>query len=330
MRIFSIFFALWFVLTLSPRAVLATPGVLTIYAGSYFASQWGPGPQIKAAFETQCDCTVEIIAAEGGLARLQLEGEASPADVIMNIPIHQITQAKASGLLKAHELMIGNLALPIDWRDRVFVPWDWSYLAFVYDRTVIENPPTSLRSLIEDDHEFSFVFPDPNFSTTGMDLLAWIQAVYPGDQATRAWQQLRPKVRTVTKGWSEAYGMFTNGEVPMVVSYSTSPAYHLIADESDRYAAAAFSEGHYVTLEVAARTTQSDDPALAHDFLAFILTPAFQEIIPTANWSYPVIDVPLPAAFDQLIAPTRSLYVPPDQLAREKQAWLMRWRQAMD
>ena len=36
---------------------------------------------------------------------------------------------------------------------------------------------------------------------------------------------------TVTKGWSEAYGLFLEGEADMVLSYTTSPAYHLIAEE---------------------------------------------------------------------------------------------------
>jgi ABC-type thiamine transport system substrate-binding protein len=32
-----------------------------------------------------------------------------------------------------------------------------------------------------------------------------------------------PKTVTVTKGWSEAYGMFLDGEADMVLSYTTSP-----------------------------------------------------------------------------------------------------------
>jgi thiamine transport system substrate-binding protein len=38
----------------------------------------------------------------------------------------------------------------------------------------------------------------------------------------------------------------------MVLSYTTSPAYHLIAEEDPTKAAAAFAEGHYMQIEVAA------------------------------------------------------------------------------
>jgi thiamine transport system substrate-binding protein len=42
---------------------------------------------------------------------------------------------------------------------------------------------------------------------------------------------------TVTPGWSEAYGLFLEGEADMVLSYTTSPAYHLIAEDDDTKAA---------------------------------------------------------------------------------------------
>ena len=30
--------------------------VLNVYTYDSFASKWGPGPKIKAAFESRCDC----------------------------------------------------------------------------------------------------------------------------------------------------------------------------------------------------------------------------------------------------------------------------------
>src|SRR3546814_16686739 len=78
----------------------------------------------------------------------------------------------------------------------------------------------------------------------------------------------------------------------MVLSYSTSPAYHMIAEDEDRYQAAGFAEGHYMQVEVAAMTKSTDDPELARQFLRFMLTPGFQSAIPTAQWMYPVIDLP--------------------------------------
>jgi ABC-type thiamine transport system, periplasmic component len=57
-----------------------------------------------------------------------------------------------------------------------------------------------------------------------------MQKVY-GDKAPEAWQKLAAKTVTVTKGWSEAYGLFLKGESDLVLSYTTSPAYHIIAEK---------------------------------------------------------------------------------------------------
>ncbi len=63
------------------------------------------------------------------------------------------------------------------------------------------------------------------------------------DKAIDYWRELQPKILTVTKGWSEAYALFLDGEADMVLSYTTSPAYHLIAEENDHYDATVFAEG---------------------------------------------------------------------------------------
>lgn len=91
-----------------------------------------------------------------------------------------------------------------------------------------------------------------------------MQKVY-GDQAPEAWQKLAAKTVTVTKGWSEAYGLFLKGESDLVLSYTTSPAYHMIEEKKDNYAAASFAEGHYLQVEVAARTAASKQPELAEN-----------------------------------------------------------------
>jgi hypothetical protein len=81
------------------------------------------------------------------------------------------------------------------------------------------------------------IYEDPRTSTPGLGLLLWMQKVY-GDKAPEAWQKLAAKTVTVTKGWSEAYGLFLKGESDLVLSYTTSPAYHIIEEKKDNYAAA--------------------------------------------------------------------------------------------
>jgi len=135
----------------------------------------------------------------------------------------------------------------------------------------------------------------------------------------------------VTPGWSEAYGLFTAGEASMVLSYTTSPAYHAIADGSTRYKAASFSEGHYLQVEVAARTAKGAQNPLAAQFLDFMTTPAFQDAIPETNWMFPAAPTsgPLNPAFDDLVKPEMTLTLDPQEIAENRRAWVDEWLAVM-
>ena len=45
--------------------------------------------------------------------------------------------------------------------------------------------------------------------------------------------------------------MFLENEADMVLSYTTSPAYHLMYEDTSKYKAANFLEGHYIQIEIA-------------------------------------------------------------------------------
>ena len=117
----------------------------------------------------------------------------------------------------------------------------------------------------------------------------------------------------------------------MVLSYTTSPAYHTIAEETERYQAAAFSEGHYVQIEVAGMTKAADDPALAKAFLTFMTGPDFQSIIPETNWMMPAGATrdPLPEAFDRLVKPEKTFLMSPEEVEANRKAWIDEWLAAM-
>ncbi len=117
--------------------------------------------------------------------------------------------------------------------------------------------------------------------------------------------------------------MFLEGEADMVLSYTTSPAYHMIVEEKSQYKAAAFAEGHGMQVEVAARLKNAPNPDLADQFMAFILEPGFQSVIPTGNWMYPVtlLAEGLPGEFDQLALPVQALYIDAAEVAQNKKQW---------
>ena len=164
------------------------------------------------------------------------------------------------------------------------------------------NPPKSLDELVEFRKDGpAIVIEDPRTSTPGLGLLVWMRSVF-GDGAADAWKKLAPKIVTVTPGWTEAYGMFLKGEADMVLSYTTSPAYHLAVENDPNYDSAIFSEGHYLEIEVAGMTKSTDQPELAREFLKFMVSEPFQSAIPEGNWMYPAKTpaAGLPASFQGL------------------------------
>jgi len=156
-----------------------------------------------------------------------------------------------------------------------------------------------------------------------------VKTVY-GDKAPEAWAKLKGRVLTVTPGWSEAYGLFTKGEAPMVLSYTTSPAYHMIAEKVNRYQALEFAEGHPIQIEVAAMT-KTENRELARDFLRFMISPAFQDIIPENNWMMPAAATSqkLNPVFDTLVHPAKTLVIPAAEAAARRKAWIDEWLAAM-
>ncbi|MEX5382199.1 thiamine ABC transporter substrate binding subunit [Cronobacter muytjensii] len=310
--------------------VFAKP-VLTVYTYDSFSSEWGPGPKIKTAFEAECGCELKYVALEDGVSllnRLRMEGKNSKADVVLGLDNNLLQAATATGLFAKSGVPAGDVNIPGGWNNDTFVPFDYGWFAFVYDKNKLKNPPKSLKELVESDQKWRVIYEDPRTSTPGLGLLLWMQKVY-GDKAPDAWQKLAAKTVTVTKGWSEAYGLFLKGEGDLVLSYTTSPAYHIIEEKKDHYAAANFSEGHYLQVEVAGRTAASKQPELAEKFLKFMVSPGFQNAIPTGNWMYPVAAVTLPEGFNALTKPHTSLQFTSEDVAAQRAQWTSEWQRAV-
>lgn len=329
MRLIAALLSAVFLLTGAARA----GETLTVYTYDSFVAEWGPGPAIKKSFEAECDCTLNWVGIQDGVAilnRLKLEGSNTKADVILGLDTNLLTEAKATGLLTPHGTDVSGIKLPIAWSDDTFVPYDFAHFAVIYDREKVKTPPASLDELVNGDAGQKIVLQDPRTSTPGLGFMLWMKSVY-GDKSKEAWSKLKDRVLTVTPGWSEAYGLFTKGEAPMVLSYTTSPAYHLIAESSDKYAAAAFSEGHYLQVEVAAAVKGSPKAALAKRFLAFMAGPGFQDHIATGNWMFPAGETskPLPEQFGSLVKPTKTFLFSPDDVAASRREWIAEWLDVM-
>lgn len=313
-------------LAAAPAAAQDRP-VLDVWTYDSFVTEWGPGPVAEAAFEAGCGCDLRWTAAGDGaalLARLELEGAGTPADVVLGLDANLIARARATGLFAPHGVA-ADLDLPVEWSDDTFLPFDWGWFAFVGNAG---GPmPGSFRELAASDA--TVVIQDPRSSTPGLGLVQWVRAAY-GEEAPALWEALADNVVTVTPGWSEAYGLFLEGEADLVLSYTTSPAYHLLAEGDGTKVALPFEEGHYLQVEVAGIVAGTDRPDLARDFLRFMLTEPFQAAIPETNWMYPAVTpaAGLPDGFESL-RPERTLYLDPEAAEAGREAAVEAWRTAL-
>ena len=98
--------------------------------------------------------------------------------------------------------------------------------------------------------------------------------------------------------WSIAYGIYTNGEAPIVLSYGTSPVYHLISESTERYQALVLDDVAWAQIEGAGIVKGSKNPELAKAALDYLLSIPMQEALPESQFMYPVrVDAKLPESF---------------------------------
>jgi thiamine transport system substrate-binding protein len=302
---------------------------LTIYSTSTFASNWKRTEHpFKKKFESECDCSVEFITFNGTssmLSRLMLEGEGSKADLAIGFDINMADKAEELDLFSPHNIKSFNLTLPIKWSNNYFIPYDYSYLAFIYDSKKLKNPPKSFNELINRP-EIKILIQDPRSSTIGLGLLAWVNLIYK-DQSINVWRKMKHNIVTVTKSWSESFSLFSREEADMLLSYNSSPAYYMMIENNYDIKAANFEEGHYLQIELIGKLKSSKEPELADKFMQFILSQPFQHAIPINNFMFPVIDLgdELPKEYNELFIPTKSLMLETNQIKNNRKLWIHEW-----
>jgi thiamine transport system substrate-binding protein len=305
---------------------------LTIYTYDSFVSEWGPGPIIEKIFEEKYNADVDFVAVDSAatlLNKVILEGDTSKADIVLGLDMNLFDLAEQSGLFTSHNIKdINNLInLPLKWETNKFVPYNYGYFSFVYNEATLETPPKSMGELINTTNA-RIVIQDPRTSTPGLGLLTWMKALY-GDKAGNEWKKLNKKIISVTKGWTDAYyNFFMAGEADMVLSYTTSPAAHIMFEERYDIQATTFEEGNYITIEFAGILNNSQNKDLANKFLNFILSEEFQSVIPSTNIMYPVTNIKnLPEAFDKLNVPN-FIQIDPKEINKNKEKWIDEWLNA--
>ena len=308
---------------------------LLIYTYDSFNSKWGPGPIVFKRFEEICDCNLKVIShGDSGkvLNRVILEKVNPKADILLGLNNSDLEKSFFYDLWEPYNSKFLDRVpydLHLDKNNRV-TPFDYGFIAFIYDSRKINDPPQNLNDLLNSKYKKKIVIQNPKTSSPGLSMLHWTIAVFGESDFIKFWKKLKPNLLAVTDGWSSAYGMFTRGETPIVLSYVTSPAYHLEYEKTERYQVAEFQEGYFRQIEFGGILKGTKNIELAQNFIDFMLSEKFQNVIPMTNWMFPVIQYrPLPDSYSIVPKVKKIVKINRSLVNQQNSKWIKLWSRAM-
>ena len=280
---------------------------LTVYAYDTFCGDWGAAGSVIPAFEEATGIKVNLVASGAAIEvinKVRLEGKNTECDVILGIT--DDIADKAYDLLESYDspyIQTIDERYRFDAQNRL-IPYDYGAFAFVYDTESNIEVPTCLADLTKDQYKDKVILIDPRTSSVGTGLMMWTYNAL-GDQWLSWWKTMTENALTTASGWSSGYGLFTEGEAPIVISYTTSPVYHVMWEDTTRYQALLFTDGHEATIEAAGIVKGTKHRSEAEAFIDFLLSNA-QVDLANANSMYPVNSaITLPAAYDYAPVPEK-------------------------
>lgn len=273
----------------------ARQGEVIVYAYDSFAGDWGAAPEIGRLFAEATGLTVTFVNCGDGvqvLSRALLEKDDPRADIVLGLDDNLAARAIDAGILEAYKPQGADDIIGADIKAQLcagweLTPYDYSHFALIYDTRSPLPAPQCLEDLTGSAYRKKLILMDPRTSTPGLGFVAWTVAVF-GDGYGDYWRRLKDSILTMAPGWSAGYGLFTNGEAPLVISYATSPAASITYDGIDYYKALVFDEGHPLQVEGAGLLKGAPNKAGAQQFLDFLISEAAQAALPLTQWMYPV------------------------------------------
>lgn len=330
MKNILLFLSFLLIFSCSKKEELVQTDELTIYAYDSFTSEWGPGPTIIKGFQEKHGVKVNLVDfgdAGSVLTKAISEKESPVADIIIGVDNNMLAKAVQADILEDYSSdSFKTIPDELKYSKKAkLVPFDYGFFSIIYDSEKITNPPKSLEDLTKPEYEKSLILMDPRTSSPGLGFLLWTISVY-GDDYLDYWNRLSPSILTIADGWSSGYGLFTNGEAPLVLSYTTSPPYHVEYEDSDRYRATIFNEGNYMQVEGVGIVKNSKNQLNASLFIDYLLGEDAQSVIPLTNFMFPVNrSINLPESFSYALKPETSLQLEYDVIDKNYDKWLSDW-----
>lgn len=193
--------------------------------------------------------------------------------------------------------------------------------------------PESYEDLAKPAYRDLSVLLDPTASSTGASFLVGTVAAFGEDGFVGYWQQLVDNGARIEQGWSDAYnGQFTqgggDGTRPIVVSYSSSPAFTVSKDGKSTTTKALLGTCSN-QVEYAGVLAGAANPDGAKAVIDYMVSREFQDTIAEAMYMYPADSAAaVPAEWDEF-APLPSAEESHDLSSAEIEAGREDWLRAL-
>jgi len=274
------------------------------------------------------------------------------ADVMFGVDNALISRAASAGVFEAYASpnltgVAANLRAPFCVNDAMLAtPIDLGYVQLNYDTAWFANHqvalPQDLKDIANKTYAPLTVVENPYTSSPGFAFLLATMDRF-GENGTYSykdfWSDYAKNGGKVDSDWDTAYGKdFTQGydstgslDHPIVLSYSTSPAYNPMNGYGNATSANLdLAKGAWFQVEAAGVLKNAKQPDGARALIDYMLGKDFQEKSAFAQVMYPVLSsAAAPEAYAKdAPQPKAPASLPSDSIEKNRDIWLKGWRDA--
>jgi thiamine transport system substrate-binding protein len=313
-------------------------GTLRVATYSSFTGKDTAGNWLKSAFETKYSgTTVEFLTPKNGVNQyVQRAKQGAPidADIYVGLNTAELVRARE----KLDKPLFRSVGESLDGADGLkkplridpekrAVPYDTGYISLVYNENEVKEPKT-FDSLLESRYKGDLITENAQQSDPGRAFLLWSIIAKGEKNYLDYWKQLVGNGVKVLSDWEPAYQAYSDGEAPMVVSYSTDQVYYHGPDvDISKHQIGFLNDQGYANPETMALFENADSPQLGKRFMEFVLTETAQSKIAVKNVQFPAVKGTTPSKeFDKYAKePPETVTHSYDELAGSVESWVEEW-----
>ena len=282
--------------TLATQA--AAEGELNLYSSRHYDTD----ERLYSNFEEMTGITINRIEASADelIARLEAEGENSPADVLLTVDAGRMWRADQAGLLSPVDSEVLNRRIPAHLRhpDGHWFGFSQRARIFFYDKDAVDRPPQTYEDLADDRYE-GMICMRSSSNIYSLSLLASI-IEHNGEEAATEWAQgLKDNLaRDPQGGDTDQLRGIVSGECEIAVSNTYYFARALrkdvdglsgSTDEIGWVFPNQSGRGTHVNISAGAVLASAPNRDNAVRFLEYLASDAAQEYFSEGNDEYPAV-----------------------------------------